>query len=85
MGHPTLSQQQATIVNVAALAFLSAMVLVGMSSSSSDDVGSGSDGKNGVASSSIARIDTQRIVNADKAPGDWLSHGRNYQEQRFRR
>ena len=51
MGHPTLSQQQATIVNVAALAFLSAMVLVGMSSSSSDDVGSGSDGKNGVASS----------------------------------
>jgi len=83
MGHPTLSQQQATIVNVAALAFLSAMVLVGMSSSSSDDVGSGSDGKNGVASSSIARIDTQRIVNADEAPGDWLSHGRNYQEQRF--
>jgi len=31
----------------------------------------------------IARIDAERLVNADKEPGNWLSHGRTYNEQRF--
>src|SRR6478609_6185272 len=28
-------------------------------------------------------VDAQRIVNADKEPGQWLSPGRTYDEQRF--
>jgi len=29
------------------------------------------------------QIDDKRLVNADKTPGDWLSYGRNYYEDRF--
>ena len=28
-------------------------------------------------------IDDSRLVNADKTPGDWLSYGRNYAEDRY--
>ncbi len=31
----------------------------------------------------FANITQDRIVNADKEPGNWLSYGRNYEEQRF--
>jgi quinohemoprotein ethanol dehydrogenase len=30
-----------------------------------------------------ADVDSKRIVGADKEPGNWLSHGRTYSEQRF--
>ena len=30
-----------------------------------------------------ADVNAQRIINADKEPGNWLSHGRTYSEQRF--
>jgi len=29
------------------------------------------------------QVDTNRLLNADKSPGDWLSYGRNYAEDRF--
>jgi alcohol dehydrogenase (cytochrome c)/quinohemoprotein ethanol dehydrogenase len=32
---------------------------------------------------SIAQVDGARIINADKEPGNWLSHGRTYDEQRY--
>ena len=28
-------------------------------------------------------VDAKRVINADEAPGEWLSHGRTYSEQRF--
>ena len=31
----------------------------------------------------IGDIDTQRIINADKEPHNWLAHGRDYYEQRY--
>jgi PQQ-dependent dehydrogenase (methanol/ethanol family) len=31
----------------------------------------------------VAAIDAQRLVNADAEPGNWMSHGRTYSEQRF--
>ena len=34
-------------------------------------------------SSGTARVDAERILNADHEPGNWLSHGRTYNEQRF--
>jgi quinohemoprotein ethanol dehydrogenase len=30
-----------------------------------------------------ARVDTERLLRADAEPGNWMSHGRNYEEQRF--
>ena len=32
---------------------------------------------------SVANVDGARIINADKEPGNWMSHGRTYDEQRF--
>ncbi|MGH8034203.1 MAG: hypothetical protein ACREO9_03180, partial [Lysobacterales bacterium] len=31
----------------------------------------------------VAVVDAQRLVNADAEPGNWMSHGRTYSEQRF--
>jgi quinohemoprotein ethanol dehydrogenase len=31
----------------------------------------------------VADIDAARLVNADREPGNWMSHGRTYGEQRF--
>ena len=28
-------------------------------------------------------VDDTRLLNADESPGDWLSYGRNYQEDRY--
>jgi quinohemoprotein ethanol dehydrogenase len=30
-----------------------------------------------------ANVDAERVINADKDPGNWLSHGRTYDEQRY--
>ena len=30
-----------------------------------------------------AEVDGKRIANADAEPGNWMSHGRDYGEQRF--
>lgn len=34
-------------------------------------------------SAAASIVDHQRIVNADQEPGNWLTHGRDYAEQRF--
>jgi len=31
----------------------------------------------------VADVNAERIINADSEPGNWLSHGRTYDEQRF--
>jgi PQQ-dependent dehydrogenase (methanol/ethanol family) len=31
----------------------------------------------------VSPVDATRIINADKTPGDWLTNGRTYSEQRF--
>ena len=35
------------------------------------------------AKKTIAQVDTQRIIQADSEPGNWMSHGRTYDEQRY--
>ena len=35
------------------------------------------------STATTASIDAARIINADATPGEWLSHGRTYSEQRF--
>ena len=34
-------------------------------------------------SSSVGLIDDERIINAESEPGNWIAHGRTYEEQRF--
>ncbi len=36
-----------------------------------------------VRAAGAADVDASRIINADKTPGDWLTYGRTYGEQRF--
>jgi quinohemoprotein ethanol dehydrogenase len=38
---------------------------------------------NAQLSASAANVDASRLVNADQHPGDWMSYGRTYSEQRF--
>ena len=35
------------------------------------------------AARGAASVDGERLVNADSEPGQWMSHGRTYGEQRF--
>ncbi len=35
------------------------------------------------SSSSVGLIDDKRIINAESEPGNWIAHGRTYEEQRF--
>src|SRR5262245_7631956 len=37
----------------------------------------------GAGAAIAADVNAQRIIGADKEPGNWLSHGRTYSEQRF--
>jgi alcohol dehydrogenase (cytochrome c)/quinohemoprotein ethanol dehydrogenase len=37
----------------------------------------------GIQSAGPARVDGERITNADSEPDNWLTHGRTYHEQRF--
>ena len=35
------------------------------------------------SSPSVGLIDDERIINAESEPGNWIAHGRTYEEQRF--
>ncbi|MGB1117612.1 MAG: PQQ-dependent dehydrogenase, methanol/ethanol family [Parvibaculales bacterium] len=83
MAHPSLSQKQATLVNVIALGTIAALALVGILGSTSLERSEVGTQMQASPSTSVGLIDTQRIVAADEAPGDWLSYGRDYGEQRF--
>ena len=83
MAHPSLTQKQATLVNVIALGTIAALALVGILSSTSLERSEADTPMQAAPSTTVGLIDTQRILAADEAPGDWLSYGRDYGEQRF--
>ena len=83
MAHPSLTQKQATLVNVVALGTIAALALVGILSSTSLERSEADTPMQAAPSTTVGLIDTQRILAADEAPGDWLSYGRDYGEQRF--
>ena len=83
MAHPSLSQKQATIVNIVALGTIAALVLAGLVASTSEESTQVGAATSVSPSTKIGLIDTKRIMAADEAPGDWLSYGRDYGEQRF--
>lgn len=65
------------LVLVLAFSFLSACEDSGLSSQSSEELNAEAQG------STFAQVDAQRLANADAEPGQWMSYGRNYDEQRF--
>src|SRR5262245_15227756 len=68
------------------LSILAAMWLAAGLCACSKDEHSGADGAEagtGKAAAPPARVDEARIVNADREPGNWLTYGRTYDEQRF--
>ena len=83
MAHPSLTQKQATLVNVVALGTIAALALVGILSSTSLERSEADTPIQAAPSTTVGLIDTKRILAADEAPGDWLSYGRDYGEQRF--
>ena len=91
MGHPTLKTKGATLINLALLLVIFFSTLLQTSNISKPDIKKNiplPQNKNiplplDTESKLIGNINTQRIIKADNEPGNWLSHGRNYEEQRY--
>jgi quinohemoprotein ethanol dehydrogenase len=66
------------IVLVLALAIYCGLALYGEWISSAQQTNNGASRK-----VKPADVDAQRIIDADREPGNWMSHGRTYSEQRF--
>ena len=58
-----------------------ALLTISCSGDNADNANTSSEGIAG--STSIGLIDDKRILEAEKEPGNWLSYGRTYEEQRF--
>ena len=91
MGHPTLKTKGATLINLALLLVIFFSTLLQTSNINKPDIKKNiplPQNKNiplpqDTESKLIGNINTQRIIKADNEPGNWLSHGRNYEEQRY--
>ena len=65
-----------------AVAVLALFGLIGCSQEQVED-SSESGASNTQQPASIGQISDKRIINAESEPGNWLSHGRDFGEQRF--
>lgn len=63
------------------LTFLTVFILGSCSRSNDEDINSSV--SNSLGSSTIGLINDERIISAESEPGNWLSYGRTYEEQRF--
>ena len=63
------------------LTSLTVFILGSCSKSNEEDISSSVSNLSG--SSNIGLINDERIIAAESEPGNWLSHGRTYEEQRF--
>lgn len=73
---------------IARIAAVSTLLPYGMRDGIRDDLHTDCAQGGGVASGrnstrSPAAVDQARLANADESPGDWMSHGRTWSEQRF--
>ena len=83
MAQPSINKKQATLVGVVVLSAIAALALVGIPGSNSPEHSVAETPVQASPSTAVGLIDTQRILAADEAPGDWLAYGRDYGEQRF--
>ena len=83
MKYPSLGRNSATIINI--FLIITLIILIGYKTSQVTNPKiikeiSVPERKSNQVQSQIGNIDTNRIIDADKEPGNWLSHGRNYTE-----
>ncbi len=83
MAQPSINKKQATLVGVVVLSAIAALALVGIPGPNSPEHSVAETPLQASPSTAVGLIDTQRILAADEAPGDWLAYGRDYGEQRF--
>ena len=83
MSHPSLGIKGATIINLILLMTIFFSILVQTSNINKPDIKKNIPLPTEDKISLIGNIDTQRIIETDNEPNNWLSHGRNYEEQRY--
>ena len=87
MNHPTLDSKGAATINTILILVIFFSVLIQTSNINKPEVKKDiplpSINKTAIKEKVFGDINTQRIINADKEPQNWLSHGRDYNEQRY--
>ena len=83
MSHPSLGKKTAVFINISIIFILTFAILIQTASINKPEVKKNIPLPKTGELSLIGDIDTQRIINTDSEPNNWLSHGRNYEEQRY--
>ncbi len=83
MSHPSLGKKTAIFINIVLIFILIFGILIKTASINKPDIKKYIPMPKEENVSSIGDINTQRIINADSEPHNWLAHGRDYNEQRF--
>ena len=87
MNHPNLDSKGAATINIILILVIFFSVLIQTSNINKPEVKKDiplpSINKTAIKERVFGDINTQRIINADKEPQNWLSHGRDYNEQRY--
>ena len=87
MSHPTLGTKSASTVNIILALIIFFIILVQTASINKPeikkDIPLPSHTSKKIVNQGIGNINTQRIINANQEPHNWLSHGRDYNEQRY--
>ena len=83
MSHPSLGKKTAVFINIVIIFILTFAILIQTASINKPEVKKNIPIPKTDKLSLIGNIDTQRIINADKEPHNWLAHGRDYYEQRY--
>ena len=86
MGHPSLGKGSAAAINIIAILTLCLLVLYKIVLSTEKNVVEEININKEISLKKdelYGNINTQRIINSNDEPQNWLSHGRNYHEQRY--
>ena len=83
MSHPSLGKKTAVFINLIIIFILTFAILIQTASINKPEVKKNIPLPKTDELSLVGDIDTQRIINTDSEPNNWLSHGRNYEEQRY--
>ena len=83
MNHPSIGKKTATFINIVLIFILTFGILIKTASINKPEIKKNIPMPKEEKVSLIGDINTQRIINADNEPHNWLSHGRDYKEQRY--
>ena len=86
MAHPSLNRKSAIIINAILLFSLSLLIIYKLILISEVKITKEIPIENEtevIKKEKIGNINTERIINANNEPQNWLSHGRDYHEQRY--